>query len=142
MRRKCDRATDGDLCYKQMAWIDEYMNQPQVKRALGVDSALEFASCNSEILQAFAFQGDGAHNRATLLPPLIEDGIRLLVYAGRADMVCNFIVRVFASPRFLRASPYPGVAYADLICRAMSAGWSSWRRNSAASLRSPRRCRG
>lgn len=91
-RRKCNRAEDGDLCYREMLWIDAYMNQPEVKRALGVDSAREFESCNTEINRAFTFEGDGAHNRAKLLPPLIEDGIRLLVYAGQADMMCNFIV--------------------------------------------------
>lgn len=30
------------------------------------------------------YQGDGMHNAAALLPDLINDGIRLLVYAGNA----------------------------------------------------------
>lgn len=34
--------------------------------------------------QAFFFQGDGMHNSASLLPELINDGVRLLVYAGNA----------------------------------------------------------
>ncbi|KAH9945738.1 Alpha/Beta hydrolase protein [Amylocystis lapponica] len=91
VRRKCDREKDGSLCYEQMSWIDGYMNQRAVKRALGVDPTLEFASCNMDVNQAFALQGDGAHNSAKLLPALIEDGVRLLVYAGNADMMCNFI---------------------------------------------------
>lgn len=49
------------------------------------------------------------HNTASLLPDIIDDGVRLLVYAGNAgeillfhslpnltvvvDMMCNFIVR-------------------------------------------------
>jgi len=41
--------------------------------------------------EAFMFQGDGMHNSAALLPELINDGIRLLVYAGNADMMCNYI---------------------------------------------------
>ena len=93
VRKKCDRERDGDLCYQQMSWIETWMNRPAVKRALGVDPARNFESCNMQVNQAFAFQGDGAHNSATLLPDLVEDGVRLLVYAGNADMMCNFIVR-------------------------------------------------
>ncbi len=32
------------------------------------------------------------HNSAALLPELLEDGMRLLVYAGNADAMCNFMV--------------------------------------------------
>ncbi|KAG6811216.1 hypothetical protein H0H92_008511 [Tricholoma furcatifolium] len=91
VRRKCDRATDGDLCYKQMNWIDVWMNNPKNRAALGVNPDQEFASCNMEVNRAFAMQGDGMHNSARLLPELVDNGVRLLVYAGNADMMCNFI---------------------------------------------------
>ncbi|EKM61756.1 uncharacterized protein PHACADRAFT_248586 [Phanerochaete carnosa HHB-10118-sp] len=91
VRRKCDRSKDGDLCYKQMDWIETWMNNPKNKRALGANPDLDFQSCNMEVNQAFFGQGDGMHNSAVLLSPLIEDGVRLLVYAGNADMVCNFM---------------------------------------------------
>lgn len=95
MRKTCDRSKDkdGELCYKQMGWIETWMNDPQVKVALGVDPTLNFASCNMEVNQAFAFQGDGMHNSALLLPELINDGIRLLVYAGNAGMcICWYVL--------------------------------------------------
>ncbi|OBZ78042.1 Carboxypeptidase Y A [Grifola frondosa] len=91
VRVKCDRSKDGDLCYKQMSWIDTWMNDPAHKRELGVDPSLQFASCNTQVNQAFTLQGDGSHNSAKLLPELLEDGIRLLIYAGNADMMCNFM---------------------------------------------------
>ncbi|KAL6301520.1 Alpha/Beta hydrolase protein [Sparassis latifolia] len=91
VRRKCDRSKDGDLCYPQMSWIEMWMNLPEQKYELGVNPAQEFSACNMEVNQAFALQGDGAHNSAKLLPELVENGIRLLVYAGTADMMCNFI---------------------------------------------------
>ena len=69
------------------------MNLPATKKALGVNPALDFQSCNMEVNQAFFGQGDGMHNSAALLPELLADGIRLLVYAGDADMMCNFMVR-------------------------------------------------
>ena len=81
------------MCYKQMSWIETWLNNPEVKTTLGVDPEREFASCNMEVNQAFFGQGDGMHNSAALLPPLIEDGVRLLVYAGNADMMCNYMVR-------------------------------------------------
>ncbi|KAF8183771.1 carboxypeptidase C [Mycena galopus ATCC 62051] len=91
VRRKCDRSTDGDLCYKEMSYIDTWMNDPQVKVALGVDPTRKFASCNMEVNQAFLFQGDGAHNSAALLTELVNGGVRLLIYAGNADMMCNYM---------------------------------------------------
>ncbi|TFK61488.1 carboxypeptidase C [Pluteus cervinus] len=91
VRLKCDRATDGDLCYKQMGWIETWMNNPQHKAALGVNPSQDFAACNMEVNQAFTMQGDGMHRAAALLPELIESGVRLLVYAGNADLMCNYL---------------------------------------------------
>lgn len=91
VRRKCNRAEDGDLCYKQMSWIETWMNDPKHKVALGVNPEQSFTSCNTQVNQAFALQGDGMHNSAILLPELVNDGVRLLVYAGNADMMCNYM---------------------------------------------------
>ncbi|KAH8094750.1 Alpha/Beta hydrolase protein [Cristinia sonorae] len=91
VRKKCDRSKDGDLCYRQMSWVETYLNKPDIKKTLGVPSEVEFQSCNIGINQAFFGQGDGAKNSAILIPSLIEDGIRMLVYAGNADAMCNYI---------------------------------------------------
>ena len=37
------------------------------------------------------FQGDGMHNSGLLLPQLVNEGVKLLVYAGNADSMCNYI---------------------------------------------------
>jgi cathepsin A (carboxypeptidase C) len=93
VRRKCDRSEskDGPLCYKQMGWIETWLNNPSNKAALGVDPSKTFESCNMQVNQAFTLAGDGMHNSAALLPELIDDGVRLLVYAGNADMMCNYM---------------------------------------------------
>ncbi|KAH9975097.1 serine carboxypeptidase [Lactifluus volemus] len=93
VRRKCDRSEDADgpLCYKEMGWIETWMNDRKNKAALGVDPSRSFECCSTEVNQAFMFQGDGMHNSAVLLPELIHDGVRLLVYAGNADMMCNYM---------------------------------------------------
>ncbi|KAL0947633.1 hypothetical protein HGRIS_013721 [Hohenbuehelia grisea] len=93
VRRKCDRSKEGDgpLCYKQMQWIETWLNNANVKAEIGVDPVMEFEACNMEVNRAFTGQGDGMHNSALLLPDLINDGVRLLVYAGNADMMCNYM---------------------------------------------------
>lgn len=68
------------------------MNEDSNKKALGVPSSLKFESCNMNVNQAFFGQGDGMHNSAALLPEIIDDDVKLLVYAGNANMMCNFIV--------------------------------------------------
>lgn len=75
-----------------MGWIETWMNDPEVKAEVGADSSIKFASCNLQVNQAFLLQGDGMHNSAPLLTELVNDGIRLLIYAGNADYMCNFIV--------------------------------------------------
>ncbi|THH27237.1 hypothetical protein EUX98_g6950 [Antrodiella citrinella] len=91
VRKKCDRSKDGDLCYKEMTWIETFLNDASTKKTLGVPAQVDFQSCNMNVNQAFFGQGDAMRNRAILLGPLIDDGIRLLVYAGNADAMCNFI---------------------------------------------------
>ncbi|CAE6418101.1 unnamed protein product [Rhizoctonia solani] len=91
VRRKCNKAEDGDLCYRQLEWIETFMNDEKVKSELGAVADREFKSCNMKVNQAFMMQGDGMHNAAALLPELVEDGVRLLIYAGNADFMCNAI---------------------------------------------------
>ncbi|GJN87394.1 hypothetical protein Rhopal_000343-T1 [Rhodotorula paludigena] len=90
IRRTCDRnGEDGPLCYKQMQWIETYMNQPEVRKELGASPDRDFESCNMQINQAFQLNGDVAHNTAGLIPELLDAGIRFLIYAGSADFMCN-----------------------------------------------------
>ena len=83
VRIPCNRKENGDLCYAQMGWIENYLNQPSVKAELGVSPAREFITCNMEVNQAFTMNGDWS-NSALLLPELVNEGVRLLVYAGNA----------------------------------------------------------
>ena len=91
VRQQCDHDKDGALCYPQMNWIETLMNKPDIKKQFGVPSSVEFQSCNMQLNQQFMMQGDSMVNSAALLPPLLEDGIRVLIYAGEADFMCNAI---------------------------------------------------
>ena len=72
------------VCYEEVNWITEWMNQPDVKRALGVDHSPvdKFVSCNMTTNLGFYAQGQAMHNSAALLPELIKADIRLLAFAG------------------------------------------------------------
>ncbi|TFY74188.1 hypothetical protein EWM64_g9824 [Hericium alpestre] len=91
VRKTCDPSEDGDMCYREMGWIDIWMNDPTIKAELGVDPTREFESCSEKVNEAFWLQGDGMHNSAARLPELINNDIRLLIYAGHADAACDFM---------------------------------------------------
>ena len=91
VRRKCDHEKDGDLCYPEMEHIETLLNKPRIKKMLGVPATVDFQSCNMQVNARFMMQGDSMQNSATLLAPLLADGIRVLAYAGEADFMCNAI---------------------------------------------------
>lgn len=68
-----------------MGWIEKYLSRPEIKEELGVHSEADFSSCNMEVNRAFLMTGDSQHNSAALLPPMLEAGIRVLIYAGNQD---------------------------------------------------------
>lgn len=75
-----------------MGWIETYLNNPEVKRELGVPKFVEFESCNFDVNRSFMGQGDSMHNSADpAIPNLLNSGVRVLVYAGKADFMCNYI---------------------------------------------------
>jgi len=83
-RRTCDREENGPRCYKQIGWIEKYMNNPMVKAAIGAAPQLQFSLCNSDVEHGFLARGDFIEDIPALLPELVNDGVRLLIYAGVA----------------------------------------------------------
>jgi cathepsin A (carboxypeptidase C) len=72
------------------------MNNATVKSQLGVDPARNFSSGSPSVYLDFRATGDGARNNAPLLTNLVNNGIRLLVYAGNAGTLTRNI------PAFLK----------------------------------------
>lgn len=68
------------------------MNNPEHKQALGVDQDRIYSTCNGEVYRAFMRNGDVMHNTAALLPELVNEGVRLLVYSGDAGKASWSIV--------------------------------------------------
>ncbi|KLO10066.1 serine carboxypeptidase [Schizopora paradoxa] len=121
VRRTCDPREDTSICYKQMDWIETWINDN--KEIIGAFSDIEFTSCNLQVSQAFYLQADRMHNSAMLLTDLVNDGIRLLVYAGNADSMCNFIgnerwvvdfENVFHD-EFVKAKPKPWITLQEKV---------------------------
>lgn len=75
---------DSQGCYEEMAWISTWMNNPSNRLALGVDASREFEHCNIELNRKFFYSGQGMYSSAGYLPDLIDEGVRVLVYAGNA----------------------------------------------------------
>ncbi|CAK1362018.1 unnamed protein product [Cercospora beticola] len=86
VREKCK---GGNLCYDELNWIQEYLNRDDVMKALGaeVDS---YDSCNMDINRNFLFNGDWMQPFHRLVPDILKE-IPVLVYAGDADYICNWL---------------------------------------------------
>lgn len=83
IRKKCD----GPLCYDFSA-ADEYLNSEAVRDALGVGGR-EWTECN--MLVHAGFSGDFMRDYGDKLVPLLEDGVRVMIYAGDKDLICNWL---------------------------------------------------
>ncbi|XAR60018.1 Carboxypeptidase C [Bertholletia excelsa] len=96
VRKKCE----GDLCY-DFSNMENLLNQKSVRQALGVGD-IEFVSCSSTVYQAMMM--DWMRNLEVAIPPLLEDGIKLLVYAGEYDLICNWL----GNSRWVHAMEWSG----------------------------------
>ncbi|KAJ2720100.1 hypothetical protein GGI07_004812 [Coemansia sp. Benny D115] len=79
----------GNLCYPIMSDIDAFLNTPEVQEELGSDVS-KFESCSQKVYTGFTLSGDWMKPYVYEIPPLLEAGIRVLVYAGDADFICNW----------------------------------------------------
>ncbi|KAH9326159.1 hypothetical protein KI387_006337 [Taxus chinensis] len=83
VRKQCS----GSLCY-DFSNMEKYLNQGSVRDALGVGDR-KFVSCSPTVYEAMLT--DWMRNLEVGIPTLIEDGIKLLVYAGEYDLICNWL---------------------------------------------------
>jgi len=83
IRKKCE----GGYC-ADFSDIETFLNMKTVKEALGVGD-LKFDACS--FLVHAALTEDWMKNLEVGIPALLEDGIKLLVYAGEKDLICNWL---------------------------------------------------
>ncbi|ROV98189.1 hypothetical protein VSDG_04413 [Cytospora chrysosperma] len=80
----------GSLCYPGLGNIDKYLNKQDVMDALGVETVDSYDSCNFDINRNFLFKGDWMQPFHLLVPGILEQ-IPVLIYAGDADFICNWL---------------------------------------------------
>lgn len=96
IRKKCV----GRLCY-DFSDMEKMLNMRSVKQALGVED-IEFVSCSTTVAQGML--ADWMKNSEVAIPTLLEDGIKLLVYAGEYDLICNWL----GNSRWVQAMEWSG----------------------------------
>ncbi|KAL9617339.1 MAG: hypothetical protein Q9160_007869 [Pyrenula sp. 1 TL-2023] len=109
VRGKCE---GNNLCYPAIDWISDWLNQPKVLKALGAEVE-GYESCNFDINRNFLFNGDWMQPYHRLVPGLIER-LPVLIYAGDADFICNWL----GNKAWSEALEWPGqkkFASADLV---------------------------
>ncbi|XP_022890082.1 serine carboxypeptidase-like [Olea europaea var. sylvestris] len=83
IRKKCE----GSLCY-DFSNLEKFLNQKSVRDVLGVGD-IDFVSCSPIVYVAMLM--DWMRNLEVGIPALLEDGVKLLVYAGEYDLICNWL---------------------------------------------------
>jgi hypothetical protein len=73
--------------------MNDWLSLNSTRELLGVDPAVPagFAACNDTVGNAFAATLDEYHETYTQVSQLLERGVRVLVYAGTYDWICNWI---------------------------------------------------
>lgn len=100
IRGKCEDSSN--LCYSELGWIAEYLNKKSVQKELGVE-VTKYDSCNFDINRNFLFQGDWMKPYHRLVPKILEQ-IPVLIYAGDADFICNWL----GNRAWMEALEWPG----------------------------------
>lgn len=68
--------------------MENFLNLKTTRDALGVGD-IDFVSCSTTVYQAMLT--DWMQNLEVGIPALLEDGIKLLIYAGEYDLICNWL---------------------------------------------------
>lgn len=79
----------GALCYN-FSYMDEFLNQEKILKALGVPEGKRWESCNSSVGDHMA-KFDWSKNAAPKLIDLLNNGIKVLMYHGDLDFICNWV---------------------------------------------------
>ncbi|KAJ7739216.1 Alpha/Beta hydrolase protein [Mycena metata] len=89
MSKPCGKTSSG-LCYDEIDEIVKYLNQKDVQALLGVE-VLQYESCSEKVGTDFAFTLDLYAGSTEYVAALLERGVRVLIYVGTYDFVCNWI---------------------------------------------------
>ncbi|AQZ09641.1 YBR139W [Zygosaccharomyces parabailii] len=81
---------EGEMCYYGLRYVDDYMNLPEVQKALGSD-VHNYTGCSNQVGLGFMLTGDGAKPFQQFVAELLDMNIPVLLYAGDKDFICNWL---------------------------------------------------
>lgn len=90
----------GALCYPIVGSIDKFLRTESIRKAFGVPKeAPKFQGCSNKVGRDFERVHDGLIDTREYVVKLLHSGIRVLIYVGTYDWICNFVgnERVFGS---------------------------------------------
>lgn len=83
---------DTDFFIPAPSWIEDYLNSDTVRKTIGVDPEFgNFSIISQEVNVAFSLTGDHLHENQLQVAELLHRGVRVLIYAGENDFICNWI---------------------------------------------------
>ncbi|KAK0231348.1 peptidase S10 serine carboxypeptidase [Armillaria fumosa] len=81
-----------DLCYAENTVIKKYLDLPETRELLGVETPYNFSACSSTVGQNFNVHMDKwVAPTQYYVAGLLDRGIRVLIYAGTYDWQCNWV---------------------------------------------------
>ncbi|KAK9710395.1 hypothetical protein K7432_008444 [Basidiobolus ranarum] len=87
IRQKCP---SQNQCYPVQQGLTTWLNDEQIEKQLGVEGG-SFQQCDDGVYRRYTqVSGDWMYPYFEVIPSLLSDGIRVLVYAGDADFICNW----------------------------------------------------
>jgi serine carboxypeptidase-like clade 4 len=81
-----DSCSHPPLCY-DMSDLDAYMGLPDVLEALGVSGGRTWTECSTSVHMLLT--EDWMQNLELRIPTILASGVRVLIYAGDQDFICN-----------------------------------------------------
>ncbi|KAF8991371.1 Alpha/Beta hydrolase protein [Cyathus striatus] len=94
MSKPCPGSVENSECYTERQFILDFLDKASVRKAIGVDPSVprNFSSCNDDINQAFLIEKlDIMRNSKDYITALLERDIRVLIYVGTYDWICNHV---------------------------------------------------
>ncbi|GMF56842.1 unnamed protein product [Phytophthora fragariaefolia] len=91
IRQPCNNSDLTATC-DDTPTITAYLNSPQVRKYLNVDERFStWNETSSEVGTTFITDGDWSMPFHEFVADMLDDGLRVLIYAGDADLMCNWI---------------------------------------------------
>jgi len=83
----------ASLCYPVITTISRFLDRPDIREKLGVDLHVPkpFSACSDTVGSAFSATRDGLHSSMDYVAALLERRVRVLIYVGTYDWICNWI---------------------------------------------------